>query len=102
MKRILKVIFAVGLVVVLATGANAAPILSLSGANMTAGTIPGAVNDNNFQSLFNGATNQIGGGYFAAQVSLAGGSSNLQIDYFGAEAGFNNAFAFNHDLNRWA
>jgi hypothetical protein len=80
MKRILKVIFAVGLVVALATNAFA----------LTAGTIPGGASNE-----FIGAGKFPGpsiSGYYGANIYLVGGSANLTFDYYGAEASFTNRF----------
>jgi len=89
MKRMLKVIFAVGLVVALATGANAAPILSISGG--TPGAIPGSGTNEFIGTLFPASPATLSG-YFGAQIYLAGGPANIAVDYFGAEAGYQNAF----------
>lgn len=84
MKRMLKILVLVGFVLSLAVSSYA----------LTAGTIPGGTNDNDFQSLFNGPGNEIGG-YFGANIYLiAGGLTSITLDYFGAEAGFNNQFNF--------
>jgi hypothetical protein len=83
MKRILKVIFAVGLVVALATSANA----------LTAGSIPRGATNNFIPGVFTGP--QIAG-YYGGQIYLvAGGAVNLKFEYFGAEAGYHNEFNFN-------
>jgi len=88
MKQILKVIIAVGLVVALATGANAA-ILNIT--NGTPGTIPtNQTNDLLFPIL---GVNTLGG-YYGSTITLAGGPANILVEYFGAEAGFTNSFAF--------
>jgi hypothetical protein len=83
MKRILKVIFAVGLVVALATSANA----------LTAGSIPGGADNDFIPTVFSGP--QIAG-YYGGQIYLfAGEQVNLKFEYFGAEAGYHNEFNFN-------
>jgi len=83
--RIFKLVVALAFVLTLATNASA----------ITAGTIPGGTNDNDFQKLFNGTGNEIGG-YFGAQIYLnAANPVNITLDYYGAEAGYLNQFNFN-------
>ncbi len=83
MKHILKFILAVGLVVALATSAGA----------ITAGSIPSGLNNEFIPGVFAGP--QIAG-YYGGQIYLiAGGATQLTLEYFGAEAGFHNEFNFN-------
>jgi hypothetical protein len=87
MKRVLNCIFAIGVVVALATATNAATI-SLSGG--IAGTIPSGAPNNFIPGLFPGP--QIGG-YYGSQIQVdVPVLSTLTVDFFGAEAGFHNEF----------
>jgi len=87
MRRFIKCVIVVGIVVALATGANAA-IIGLSGG--TAGTIPRGVEPNDFiPSLFTGPI----GGYYGSQVEVTY-PTTFKLDFFGAEAGFINEFIF--------
>lgn len=81
MKKICRIIFAVGLFLALATSANA----------LTAGYIPDDGSTNDFTSKF--GVNAFGG-YFGAQIYLVGATADLQFDYYGAEAGYHNEFNF--------
>lgn len=61
----------------------------------TVGTIPsGATNE--FMGYFTGP--EIAGLYGATLYLFAGGPTNIQIDFYGAEAGFKNWFKFNDEL----
>ena len=90
MKRFINILFAVGVVVVLTTGANAT--MSLVGG--TAGTIPGNIAQNDFiaTGLFSGPI----GGYFGSQIRVDGLSQTpYTLEFFGAEAGYHNEFNWN-------
>jgi hypothetical protein len=78
------------LVFLFAAAGYAAPINLVGG---TAGTIPGgAINDFIMPGFFPGPQM---GGYYGSQIEIdVPGESTLVIDYFGAEAGFVNAFSF--------
>jgi hypothetical protein len=83
MKKLVKVIFVVGLALCIATGANA----------YTAGSIPRGATNDYIPSLFAGP--EIGG-YFGANVYLFGSPDTwLLLEFFGAEAGYLNEFNFN-------
>lgn len=89
MKRFINFMFVVGVVVALATGANAATISLVGG---TAGTIPGGTAENDFISsgLFSGP---IVGGYFGSQIRVdALPPTPYTLEFFGAEAGYHNEF----------
>lgn len=83
MKHILRIILAVGLVMALATSASA----------LTAATIPSDGSTNDFIGTIVAPVGPIGG-YFGGQLYLWGGPANIKIDYYGAEAGYTNAFSF--------
>jgi opacity protein-like surface antigen len=83
MRALIKPVLAAVVIAGLAVPASAA---------LVAGVIPSAVGSNGFigaGELFPGPTV---GGYFGAQLYLVGGPANIQVDYWGAEAGFRNEF----------
>lgn len=86
MKQVFKIVFALGLVSALAT----------SGFALTAGTIPGGQTNEFISNNMFGSINQLGG-YYGAQIYLWGGPTNIQVDYYGAEAGYTNSFVFGLD-----
>ena len=65
-----------------------------SQAALTMGSIPGGAATNEFLSndWGGGAIGEVEG-WYGAQLYLSGGPSQITVDYFGAEAGFNNSFA---------
>lgn len=85
MKKVFQVMFVIGLLLALSTSAMA----------LTAGTIPGGTNDNEFARLFSGPGKEMGG-YFGGQLYLSGATANtiIVLDYYGAEAGYHNEFNF--------
>lgn len=86
MKLLFRVFLAALLLISLSAGAKAA----------TMGTIPSGMT-NEFLPYFNGPGTQIAGWYGATLYLFGGGPIEIQIDYYGAEAGFKNWFTFNGD-----
>lgn len=93
MKHVLKFIFSVGLVLALATGANA---ISLNITGATSGNIP--YNQTNefltSTTLFGNPAPGTLAGYFDGTIELVGGPAFITVEYYGAEAGYTNAFAY--------
>ncbi len=87
MKKLLMGLLTLGLAFLLTTSAYA----------LTAGTIPGGSGDNEFQQYFSPPTGEIGG-YYGGDVYLWGGPANIDIDIYGAEAGYHNEFWFGGSL----
>ena len=87
LKRFINFFLLVGVVVALATGANAATINLVGG---TAGAIPGGATNEFIPGLFSGPTI---GGYFGSQIGVdVAVPSTLTLEFFGAEAGYHNEF----------
>jgi len=70
--------------VALSFGAVAAPVASI-------GDIPGGKAVNDYLKAINSGPVE---GWFNANIFLSGGPTNVSVQYFGAEAGFRNAFNF--------
>ncbi len=83
MKKLLMGLLTLGLAFLLTTSAYA----------LTAGIIPGGSATNEFVQYFDGA---VIGGYYGANLALVGGdgTTTIQLDYYGAEAGYKNEFYF--------
>lgn len=95
MKRLIRFMFAVGLVLALATGANAVT-LNITGSGAYSGTIP-TNQTNEFlssTSLFGAPPVAFLGGYYGGTIELVGGPAAITVQYYGAEAGYTNAFAY--------
>ena len=88
LKRFINIfLLVVGVMVALATNANAAAINLVGG---TAGAIPGGATNEFIPGLFTGPTI---GGYFGSQVGVdVAVPSTLTLEFFGAEAGYHNEF----------
>lgn len=70
-------------------------LVSNPAAALTLDTIPGATGTNDgIVPIYGPGTTQADG-WYGANIYLVGGPADIQVDYFGAEAGFNNRFNFN-------
>ncbi len=109
MKRLfIRFMLVIGLVVALATGANALTLeIKDGGLGFQHGIIP----DNEYNeflqytSLFDAVkvldTNSgryTLGGYYGSKIQLAGGPAVITVDYYGAEAGFLNQFWYGSSM----
>src|SRR6476620_8324021 len=76
----------------IATAAMMVGVLAAAPANaFTQGTIPGGAATNDFLAIHGlGSVS----GYFGANLFLVGGAADILVEYFGAEAGNTNTFAY--------